>query len=329
MGRLMDWNDIVKQNAGSVPHFGEPREQYAAARSNSIVTPLRQFELLRFHGSDAKAFLQGQLTIDLDEVTSEQAQFGGYCNPKGRLIANFLLFVASSGYLMQVPREVAGDLATRLRKYVLRSQVSIEHERGQELLGLAGPQAVTLLEEKQSAPPSRRMAVGIRAHRSVIRLPGNQFVVVAASRDMSALWDELAERAVPAGEQCWAWLQIEAGIPWITQATREQFLPQMVRLDEIGGVSFNKGCFPGQEIVARTRYLGDVKRKLKLGHTRGEVQSGDALFSADQQTGTVLNAAPVPDAGCALLAVVSQPDTGQTRTADGESIVWSEAFQPD
>src|SRR6185295_10777038 len=113
MGRLMDWNDIVKQNAGSVPHFGEPREQYAAARSNSIVTPLRQFELLRFHGSDAKAFLQGQLTIDLDEVTSEQAQFGGYCNPKGRLIANFLLFVASAGYLMQVPRDLAGDLASR------------------------------------------------------------------------------------------------------------------------------------------------------------------------------------------------------------------------
>ena len=322
----MQWNDLVKQRAGLIPHVGDARAEYAAARSGAIVTPLSQFDLLRFHGSDAKAFLQGQLTCDLEAVTSEQAQFGGYCNPKGRLVANFLLLACESGYLMQVPGDIAGDLASRLKKYVLRSRVTIEHERGWGMLGVAGPQARRLLEGMQLAPPSARMAVLVRGNISVVQLPGDQFLVVAPSEDIARFWDALAERAVPAGAQCWAWLQIQAGIPWLSNATQEQFLPQMIGLDEIGGVSFDKGCFPGQEIVARTRYLGEVKRKLRHGHTRGEVQSGDALFSAQQQVGTVLNGAPVPDTGFALLAVMSaQSDAAPTRTADGESIVWSSA----
>jgi folate-binding protein YgfZ len=328
MGGVMQWNDIVKQVSGSVLHFGDARAEYAAVRSGAIVSPLSQFDLLRFHGADAKAFLQGQLTCDLDGVTSEQAQFGGYCNPKGRLIANFLLLASASGYLMQVPADIASDLANRLRRYVLRSRVSIEHEHGSGMLGMAGPQAEALLEDMKAAPPPRLMAVRVRGDISVTRLPGDQFVLTAPSENMSALWEALAERAVPAGGQCWAWLQIEAGVPWITPATREQFLPQMIALDDIGGVSFDKGCFPGQEIVARTRYLGEVKRKLRLGHTRGDVQSGDPLFSADQQSGTVLNVAPVPDNGSALLAVMSgQSDTDQTRTVDGQSIVWSSAVK--
>src|SRR3954469_50542 len=328
MGGVMQWNDIVKQVSGSVLHFGDARAEYAAVRSGAIVAPLSQFDLLRFHGADAKAFLQGQLTCDLDAVTSEQAQFGGYCNPKGRLIANFLLFASASGYLMQVPADIASDLANRLRKYVLRSRVSIDHERGLGMLGMAGPQSGTLLDDMKAAPPSRHMAIRVRGDISVTRMPGDQFLLMAPSENMAALWDALTERAVPAGPPCWAWLQIEAGVPWITPATRELFLPQMIALDEIGGVSFDKGCFPGQEIVARTRYLGEVKRKLRLGHTRGAIQSGDPLFSADQQSGTVLNVAPVPDTGSALLAVMSaQSDIDQTRTADGQPVVWSSAVQ--
>jgi len=329
MGGVMQWNDIVKQRGGSASHFGNARAEYAAGRAGAIVTPLSSFELLRFQGADAKAFLQAQLTCDLERVTNEQAQFGGYCNPKGRLIANFVLSFSAPGYLMQLPGDIADDLANRLRKYVLRSRVSIEHERGRGMLGVAGPQAGTLLEDSKAAPPRGPLAVSDLANNtSVVRLPGEQFVVMGPSGHMSALWDALSQRATPAGAQCWAWLQIEAGVPWITQATREQFLPQMIGLDEIGGVSFDKGCFPGQEIVARTRYLGEVKRKLRLGHTQGDVQAGDPLFSDDQQTGTVLNAAPVPDTGSALLAVMSaQSDTEQTRTADGQSIIWSSAVQ--
>jgi folate-binding protein YgfZ len=150
--------------------------------------------------------------------------------------------------------------------------------------------------------------------------------VLAASAEMPALWRALATRAVPAGAQCWNWVQIQAGMPWITTATQDQFLPQMIGLDTIGGVSFDKGCYTGQEIVARTHYLGEVKRKLRLGRTPGSARAGDALLSGDEQCGTVLNVATVPGDESVLLAVVSAraDDRSMVRIASGEAVVLSE-----
>jgi folate-binding protein YgfZ len=277
---------------------------------------------LRFHGGDAKTFLQGQLTCDLDQVTSDQAQFGGFCTPKGRLLANFMLLSTSQDYLMHLPADVSASVAERLRKFVLRSDVRIEREAGLRALGLTGPAASGLLQQELGAPPRRQLAMALHARASVVRLPGENFLVVAASTEMAALWESMAKRAVPAGAECWNWVQIQAGVPWITAATQDQFLPQMIGLDAIGGVSFDKGCYTGQEIVARTHYLGEVKRKLRLGRTRGGVHAGDALLAAGQQCGTVLNAAAVPGDGWALLAVVSeQAQAGSTvQTAGGEPV---------
>jgi folate-binding protein YgfZ len=277
---------------------------------------------LRFHGSDAKTFLQGQLTCDLDQVTSDQAQFGGYCTPKGRLLANFMLLSTSQDYLMHLPADVSASVAERLRKFVLRSDVRIEREGGLRALGLTGPAASGLLQQELGAPPRRQLAVALHARASMVRLPGENFLVLAASTEMAALWESLAKRAVPVGAECWNWVQIQAGVPWITAATQDQFLPQMIGLDAIGGVSFDKGCYTGQEIVARTHYLGEVKRKLRLGRSRGGVHAGDALLAAGQQCGTVLNAVAVPGDGWALLAVVSEQAEPRStvQTAGGEPV---------
>jgi tRNA-modifying protein YgfZ len=321
MGDLNDWNNIVSLGAAGHSHFGDPQREFDAARLGAAVTPITHFDLLRFHGRDAKAFLQGQLTCDLDQVTSDQAQFGGYCTPKGRLLANFMLWSDTQGYLMQLPAEVSASVADRLRKFVLRSDVRIERESGLRALGLAGPAAPALLQQELGALPQRRLAITVDARASVVRLPGESFVVFAASTAMAALWELLAKRAVPAGAECWNWVQIEAGVPWITVATQDQFLPQMIGLDALGGVSFDKGCYTGQEIVARTHYLGEVKRKLRLGRTRGGVRAGDALLAAGRQCGTVLNAASIPGGGWALLAVVSeQVDAQAVQIASGESV---------
>ena len=306
MGDLIDWNNIVSRGAAGLPHFGDPQREFEAARSAAAVSPVTHFDLLRFHGGDAKTFLQGQLTCDLDQATSDQAQFGGYCTPKGRLLANFMLLATPQGYLMQLPGDISASVADRLRKFVLRSDVKIERESGLRTLGLAGPSASSLLRQELGTLPQRQLAIEPHARASVVRLPGEHFLVFAASADMAALWQSLAKRAVPAGAECWNWVQIQAGVPWITAPTQDQFLPQMIGLDAIGGVSFSKGCYTGQEIVARTHYLGEVKRKLRLGRTRGSVRAGDAILSAGQQCGTVLNAAAVPGNGSALLAVVSE-----------------------
>ncbi|MBI3528545.1 MAG: folate-binding protein YgfZ [Betaproteobacteria bacterium] len=321
MGDLIDWNNIVSLGAAALPHLGDPRREFAAARLGAAVTPVTHFDLLRIHGSDAKAFLQGQLTCDLDQVTPDQAQFGGYCTPKGRLLANFMLLSMPQGYLMYTPADVAASVANRLRKFILRSDVKIERESGLRALGLAGPAAPDVLQQELGVPPQGRLAMGRHAHASAVRLPGDNFLVVAASNGMAALWEALAKHAVPAGAECWNWVQIETGVPWITAATQDQFLPQMIGLDAIGGVSFDKGCYTGQEIVARTHYLGEVKRKLCLGRTRGGVRAGDALLAAGQQCGTVLNTASIPGDGWALLAVVSEQAAAQAvQIASGEPV---------
>jgi folate-binding protein YgfZ len=324
MGDLNDWNNIVSLGTAGHSHFGDPQREFDAARSGAAVTPITHFDLLRFHGRDAKAFLQGQLTCDLDQVMSDQAQFGGYCTPKGRLLANFMLWSDTQGYLMHLPADVCASVADRLRKFVLRSDVRIERESGLRALGLAGPAAPALLQQALGALPHRRLAITADARASVVRLPGESFVVFAASTAMAALWELLAKRAVPAGAECWNWVQIEAGVPWITVATQDQFLPQMIGLDALGGVSFDKGCYTGQEIVARTHYLGEVKRKLRLAHTRGRIRAGDALLAAGRQCGTVLNEASIPGEGWALLAVVSeQAGAEAVQIASGESVDFS------
>jgi folate-binding protein YgfZ len=127
------------------------------------------------------------------------------------------------------------------------------------------------------------------------------------------LWNALAAHAVPAGSAAWDWLQVQSGIPWITVPTQDQFIPQMVGLDAVGGISFDKGCYPGQEIVARTHYLGAVKRQLRSGHVDGLAEPGDALLAGAQKRAIVVNAAPAPDGGSDLLAVAQS-------VADGESL---------
>lgn len=323
MGDLIEWNKIVSLGAGeALSHFGDARREFAAARSAAAVTPVTHFEWLKIHGGDAKAFLQGQLTCDLDRVSADQAQFGGYCTPKGRLLANFIILSTPEGYLMHLPADVSTGVADSLRKFVMRSQVKIELDSGLGTLGLAGPAAPALLRRDLAAPPEGRLAVSNVANAVLVRLPGDHFLVLAPSNEMAAHWEVLTRQALPVGAECWNWLQIQAGVPWITAATADQFLPQMIGLDAIGGVSFEKGCYTGQEIVARTRYLGEVKRGLRLGRTRGPVHAGDELFSAGQPCGTVLNAAAVPESGSDLLAVVSGQVDAQTKvhTASGETV---------
>ena len=327
MEAAIDWNKFAQLRAGeAAPHFGNPRVEFEAARASAVLTPVTQFALLRVHGADAQAFLQGQLTCDMEEVKAERAQFGGYCNPKGRLLANFLLLTGPSDYLMQLPADIADDIVIRLRRFVLRSRVTIEREDGWGMLGVAGPEGAAAIEGELGVLPSGRLAVRGQGSAMIVGLPRSHFLLLAPGRDMPGLWAGLARRALPAGAQCWSWVQVHAAIPWITATSQEQFLPQMIGLDAMGGVSFGKGCFPGQEIVARSRYLGEVKRKLRLGHTQGTLRPGDAIFLDRQQAAVVLNAAPLPEGGSDFLAVAAeQADDRPWTTADGEAITWSVA----
>jgi tRNA-modifying protein YgfZ len=329
MGHPYDWKQVADAAHGAPhAHFGDPRRELEAARSRAVVCPLSHFELLRFSGADAQTFLQGQLTCNVLRVTPTAARYGGYCTPKGRLIADFLLMRTPQAYLMHLPADSCAMLAERLRKFVLRARVEIVRETALRAIGVAGPDAAGLLQQCVGEVPRLPLESVRHPGATLLRLPGAAFLAIAPQPDMAALWDALARQATPAGTDCWNWVQICAGIPWITTATREQFVPQMVALDAIGGVDFQKGCYPGQEIVARTHYRGEVKRVLRFGRGEGLAAAGDALLSADGQSrGMVVNAAPAPHGGSDLLAVVQTDTDGgllKLRSADGPGVRISE-----
>ncbi len=325
MGHPYDWNHIADAAQGAPhPHFGDPRGELEAARSRAVVCPLSHFDLLRVSGADAQTFLQAQLTCDVLQVTPTAARYGGYCTPKGRLIADFLLMRTPQAYLMHLPADSCAVLAERLRKFVLRANVEIGRETALRAIGIGGPDAVTLLQQSVGELPRLPLESVHHPSATLLRLPGATFLAVAPQPDIAGLWDVLARQSTPAGMDCWNWLQIRAGIPWITAATRERFVPQMVALDTIGGVDFQKGCYPGQEIVARTHYLGEVKRALRFGHSEGLAAPADALLSeGGQSRGMVVNAALAPDGGTDLLAVVQtnmDDDQLRLRSADGPGV---------
>lgn len=319
---------------GRVAHFGNEAAELKSLRSTTVMADLSHFGAIRFSGEDAQSFLQGQLTCDVAQLDISTALYGSYCNPKGRMLASFLIWKDRAGFVMQLPRELQAGIQKRLSLYVLRSKVKLADD-GDSLvrIGLSGEKAERLvsetmeaLEAMNSAPlledgvPMKLGAFhGERA--GVLRLAADRFELITSAERAPELWDRLSQTAVPVGAASWSWLDIRAGIPVIMPSTQEQFIPQMVNLEAIGGVSFRKGCYPGQEIVARTQYLGKIKRRMYLANIRPPsafplVAGGDELFSADmedQTVGMIVNAANSPDGGVDALAVVQTACAGEVR----------------
>jgi folate-binding protein YgfZ len=308
MGNPHDWNQVAAAATDpSGAHFGDLQRELDAARTAAVLSPLAHFSLLRVSGADAQPFLQGQLTCDVGLITPIAAGYGGYCTPKGRLLASFLLAASPAGYLMHLPTELAAPVVERLRKYVLRAKVVIEREQSVQAIGIGGPNAHEVLHRIVGEPPRRVLEVVHYPAAALVRLPGDAFLALVPAGSLPPLWAELSQAALPAGAEAWNWLQVHAGIPWITLPTQDKYVPQMVDLDAIGGVSFDKGCYPGQEIVARTHYLGEVKRRLRRGHADGPARAGEAILAGTEVRAGVLNAAPSPAGGTDLL-VVAQAD---------------------
>jgi hypothetical protein len=199
--------------------------------------------------------------------------------------------------------------------YVLRSKVRIANvSEAAVLIGAAGPGSAEALAG--IAPlPSTRMAAAVTDKASLIRLGDERFLLACPAGEAPAIWAHLASRLVPVGANRWDWLDIRSGIPIIQPQTRESFIPQMVHLDKLGGIGLNKGCYMGQEVVARAHYLGKIKRHLVLAHVDGTEAPGpgDALCiqaGDGQAVGEVVSAQAAPYQGYDLLAVIKDESAG-------------------
>ena len=297
--------------AGNPLHFGDAAAERRAARDGSIVAPLTHLGVLEASGVDAQSFLHGQLSNDVKQLIPGRSQYAGYCSAKGRMLANFLLWPEENAYKLQLARVLLPAMQKRLAMFVLRAKVKLtDASESRPIFGLAGKAAAEALRDFFPELPQQPHQVAYDpTNGTLIALPGNRFELIATLESAGRLWDGLASKLIPVGTPCWEWLEIRNGIPLSTPATQEQFVPQMANMELIGAVNFQKGCYPGQEIVARTQYLGQLKRRMVLAHLEGTTmpQAGDALYGSDpdaQAAGMVVNAQAAPEGGYDLLAVV-------------------------
>ena len=321
------WTDFLASVAAVLPermtdevsirHLGDPGAELQAARDGSIVAPISHLGVLEVTGSDACDFLHGQLSSDVASLAPWQLQASVYCSPKGRVLANSILWREAESFGVLLSRDLVHAISKRLGIFVLRSKVSIADASSKYLMfGVAGPAAATSLSRAFGVVPDTPLSAARTESATLINMGGTRFLVLLEPQAASTMWSKLVIGLTAVGEDAWRWLDIRAGIPWISASTQDQFVPQMANLELIGAVNFHKGCYPGQEIVARTQYLGKLKRRLYRCHVAigAPPEAATNLYCANlagESCGTVVNAAPSPGGGCDLLAVM-QVEAAQT-----------------
>ena len=273
------------------------------ASGDAVFASLSQYALLYVTGDDARAFLHAQLSNDVEHQPADTARRAGYCSPKGRLLANFLVVPHEGGFLLQVSRDIAAPIAKRLVMYVMRSKVKVA-DTGEALLafGAWGRGASAQLRAAGFAVPESAMQVAHNPQGSVVCVGDARYLVVGPEAVAPALAAQFSKVA----PEWWTLAEVRAGLPTVSQQTQDEFVPQMANFELVGGVDFKKGCYPGQEIVARTQYLGKLKRRMyRLQTDEGVPVAGLDIFAGEPQAiGKVVNAAPRPEGGYEFLAVV-------------------------
>lgn len=324
----------IARRGSYIAHFGDPTGEALAAREGDAVFDLQHLALIAVEGADAQAFLQGQLTNDLGEVDANRAQPSAWCSSKGRVLTCFLIFLHRGCLLLQLPATLLETALKGMRMYVLRAAVTLEDvSQSWARMGAVGDRAESRLRELFGELPERTLAVRSNNDVTIIRVPGARprYEIVGAHEAVASLWNGCRKVAVAAGADAWELLDIDAGIASIAPETRDAFVPQMINLDRIGAVSFTKGCYVGQEIVARTQHLGRIKRRMYRARWSGSSHIGpgstlDATVEPAPARIQIVNAGPVAGGGVDVLAVLPievagrAPDTGLV-LSDGTRLV--------
>ncbi len=290
-------------------------EDKAREPADDFIADLPDLAVLRVGGKDAANFLAGQLTSDVRALRPGQSQLAAWCTPKGRVIVVCRVLCLVDQHLLVAPDDMAEDTLTRLKRYVLRSRVELSDERLRWVtIGCAGPGVGAVLRERLGTLPEPPGGLIEVAGFVVLALAGYgpRYLVLGTAESVRALW----EAAVPALGSAPAWrvLEILSGIPVIHRATSETYLPQMLNLEALGGLSFQKGCYPGQEVIARLKYRGEIKRRMFLAAAKLDDAKGDGVPTVGQplfhwvwdgphKAGEVLAAERHRD-GVALLVVI-------------------------
>ncbi len=339
------------------PPVGAPADDPADALLSGGLMLLADWGIVTIDGPDAAAFLHAQTTNDVEHQAVDEMRWHGYCTPKGRLLAGGPLWRDGTSFRFAVARPLAGPLQQRLSRYVLRAKARLGDDSDKLLvlgligraapaalralgieppapLGVAGPEPV---EAADSAAPLTSLAIGMRAAAGI----GDRWWLVVPAASLPAVWATLSSLLVPLCSNWWRSGEILAGEPRIVAATSEAYVPQTLNWDLIEGLSFSKGCYPGQEVVARLHYRGKPKRRCfaawvddedsdAAAATPAALAPGAELFDDGGPVGTVVSSAPAPQGGRLLLyeAPIGVAQRGGLRTADGQALVPRELPYP-
>ena len=302
-------------------------EKSDAMPAKDAVSRLDFLTVLRVSGPDALAWLQGQLTADVGEVDATASRLAAWCSPKGRVLATFrLLADPSGGYRMVCERWFAETLLPRLRMYILRSDVRFDDAREEiDVAGVTGTRALPEPVAVWASTAEVDDAAEIE-ELAIARVPGRhrRFIVTGPPTVVASIIQPRADGGVRYGSSdAWHLADLRAGIARITARTSGTFLPQMLNLDRLRAVSFEKGCYVGQEIVARTQHLGRIKRRAFIGQSAATIAAGDAVLDVSRdgapRVGDVVSAEPRPGGGSVALVVLNMASAGSATLRVGRS----------
>jgi folate-binding protein YgfZ len=291
-----------------------PREQLDACLREPVYCALDDdLGVIAVRGADAATFLQGQLTNDTKALDATRVQLTGYCTAKGRLLAVFEQWRTDDvdgEVLLQLPRDLLQPVLKRLSMFVLRAKAKLTDASAEWCtLAVAGPGSGTALRAALGQVPAAGQSLianGVRITQAPLGTRQVERYVLRAPRAAEASLHAAVQGIRRVDSGVWWWSQVDAAVPPVVAATQEAFVPQMINLEVLGGVNFKKGCYPGQEVVARSQYLGKLRRRMSLGHCADDAldvgAGGDVFFAgATEPAGKVVATARAPGGGLDVL----------------------------
>ncbi len=314
-----EWQAFLTDKGARIEIDGLTRFDTFVEQNNynniNVLCDLSHYGLICVSGKDASSFLQGQFSNDITQVDETTSQLSSYCNPKGRMLAIFRIFLRDGDYHLRLPRELVQPVLKRLQMFIMRADVKLRDVSDELItIGLTGTDAVSCLASANTAIPNE---INKSAHKNdvtVLRVPGlhPRNEILGETEKIKSLWNQLEQSATAVSTAHWSWLDIQAGLPTVFTQNSEAFVPQMANLELVGGVNFKKGCYPGQEIIARMHYLGTLKRRMYLLHS--DIQTltlplpGAEVYTnldiPGQPSGAIVDAQHNPIGGVDALAVI-------------------------
>ncbi len=300
MSNQSRWLEIL-QNSGATL-TDNPIDSFTSANQferQAEIIALPSFCLLQIEGPDARKFLQGQVTCDINALETTTAQWGAQCNPKGRVIFNFLATSSNDERVtLRIPSAMAEIARQSLAKYIVFSKAQLSLLEPSPIVGVSGKDAQPIIQQVFGAPPDKTLSVAVSNAATVIRLGSDRFECWLDEAHMDSTWQQLNALAPVLPSQHWQLQNIRAGISTVYPQTSEEFVPQTINLRQLDAISFTKGCYTGQEVVARMHYLGKQKKhtyRATVG-TSELPQPGDQVYAVGE---SVTNAGQIVDAAYA------------------------------